>query len=71
MKSSVSFHLNQQASWLNTEHGRQRLVTVALNIAHGTPLMPKAYERMLLDQFVRGNLTLEEVIARLDAQEHE
>jgi hypothetical protein len=71
MKPSLSQYLHQQISSLDTEHGRQRLVTIALNIAHGTALMPKAYERMLLDQFVRGNLTLDEVIARLEGQEHE
>jgi len=71
MKVSLSVHLAPQASLVATEQGRQRLVTVALRIAHGTPLMPKAYERMLLDQFVRGNLTLGEVLARLEAQEHE
>ncbi|SMB81467.1 hypothetical protein SAMN00120144_4300 [Hymenobacter roseosalivarius DSM 11622] len=56
---------------LTTEHGRQRLVTAALRMAQGGHLMPKAYERMLLDQFVRGTLTLDEVIACLEAQEHE
>ncbi|AMR25453.1 hypothetical protein A0257_22435 (plasmid) [Hymenobacter psoromatis] len=71
MKPSLSLHLNQQCSWPNTEHGRKRLVTVALNITQGTRLMPKPYEQMLLDQFVRGNLTLDEVLAHLDAQEHE
>lgn len=71
MKPSLSLYLHQQSSPLNTEHGRQRMVTVALNIACGTYLMPKAYERRLLDQFVRGNLTLDEVTARLEAQEHE
>ncbi|GAB3637959.1 hypothetical protein GCM10027422_35490 [Hymenobacter arcticus] len=71
MKPSLSLHLSRKPSLLDTEHGRQRLVTAALNIAQGTPLMPKMYERLLLDQFVRGVLTLEEVIARLDAREHE
>ncbi len=71
MNPSPSLLLNQQASLLDTEHGRQRLVTAALNIVHGTRLMPQEYERMLLDQFVRGNLTLDEVIARLDVQEDE
>ncbi len=71
MNPAPSLPLNQQASLLDTAHGRQRLVTAALNIVHGTRLMPQAYERLLLDQFVRGNVTLYEVIARLDAQEDE
>ena len=71
MKPSFSSSLHSPASLLDTEHGRQRLVTAALRIAEGTRLMPKQYERMLLDQFVRGNLTLDEVVARLEVQEHE
>ena len=71
MKLSLSSTLPPSASLLDTEHGRQRLVTVALRVAEGTRLMPKQYERMLLDQFVRGNLTLDEVVARLEVQEHE
>ena len=71
MKASLSQHLRQHASPLDTESGRQRLVTAALNLTQGTALAPKAYERMLLDHFVRGILTLDEVLARLAAQEHE
>lgn len=71
MKATLSLQMHHQVSLLDNEHGRQRLVTVALNIAQGTALMPKPYERQLLDQFVRGVLTLDEMIAYLDAQEHE
>lgn len=71
MKAFLSRHLRQHASPLDTEPGRQRLVTAALDLAQGTALAPKPYERMLLDQFVRGNLTLDDVLAHLDAQEHE
>ncbi|GAB3244304.1 hypothetical protein GCM10027346_41860 [Hymenobacter seoulensis] len=71
MKPSVSSHLHQHRDLLDTEHGRQRLVTVALRLAEGTRLMPQPYERMLLDQFVRGNLTLDQVTAYLEAQEPE
>jgi len=67
MKAPSSALVVPSASLLDTEPGRQRLVTVALNITQGTALAPEAYERMLLDQFVRGVLTLDEVLARLDA----
>ena len=46
--------LNGHDALLAHERGRRRLVRVALNIAQGTPLAPKLYERVLLDQFVRG-----------------
>ncbi len=71
MKDALSVHVAPQASLLATEHGRQHLVTVTRRIAQGTRLMLKAYERTLLDQFVRGNLTLDEVITRLEAREPE
>jgi len=71
MKPSLSLHLSQKEALLDTVHGRQRLVTAALHLVEGTRLMPKQYERMLLDQFVRGNLTIDQVIARLEVQEHE
>lgn len=57
------------ASLLGTAHGRQRLVTVALRLAHGTALAPGPYECRLLDQFVRGLLTLDEVASRLEVSE--
>lgn len=71
MKSSLSLHLSQKEALLDTVHSRQRLVTAALQLVEGTRLMPKQYERMLLDQFVRGNLTIDQVIARLEVQGHE
>lgn len=71
MKPSLSLSLKRPNALLADEQGRRRLVTVALNIAQGTPLAPKQYERMLLDQFVRGALTLDEVAALLEKQEHE
>ncbi|OWP61648.1 hypothetical protein CDA63_18320 [Hymenobacter amundsenii] len=70
MKPSLSSQLRPPSVLFDTEHGRQRLVTVALRLAEGTPMMPQPYERMLL-QFVRGSLTLDEVIARLEVREHE
>jgi hypothetical protein len=52
---------------LATEQGRQRLVTAALKLTENTALAPKDYERTLLEQFVRGEMTIDEVIARLDS----
>jgi len=69
MTVPLSKHVSPQASPLDTESGRQRLVTVALNLTRGTALAPEAYEQMLLDQFVRGVLTLDEVLTRLNEQE--
>lgn len=68
MKLSPS-SLSLPVSLLDTAHGRQRLLTAVLNLVHGTRLEPQAYERMLLDQFVRGELTIEQVQAQLEVQE--
>ena len=54
-------------SLLTTESGRRSMVSVILKITKGTRIEPKAYERMLLDQFVRGELTDDHVLILLNA----
>jgi hypothetical protein len=63
--------MSQQTSPLTTEQGRRRAVTVALTLTENTHLAPKHYERMLLEQFVRGELTIDQVVAKLEARGHE
>ncbi len=71
MPASLARWLHQQSALPATEAGRRRVVDGALNLTRGTPLAPPPYERMLLDQFVRGNLTIDQVLAHLAAQQHE
>jgi hypothetical protein len=52
----------------NTEEDRQRLVNLALGLTQNTSLAPTPYERQLLDSFVRGHLTIDHVLACLEAQ---
>lgn len=40
---------------------RRKAVDFALNMVKDTQLEPGVYERMLLEQFVQGEITLEEV----------
>ena len=54
-------------SLLTTESGRRSMVSIILKITKGTRIEPKAYERMLLDQFVRGELTDDHVLILLNA----
>ena len=54
-------------SLLTTENGRRRMVSVILKITKGTRIEPKAYERKLLDQFVRGEMTDDHVLILLNA----
>jgi|GEM_PF-6174004 hypothetical protein len=63
--------MNQNHAILLTTQGRQRVLTAALNITRGTVLAPKEYERQLLNQFVSGELTIDDVLSLLDAQERE
>ncbi|GAB3319516.1 hypothetical protein ACFQT0_29995 [Hymenobacter humi] len=71
MHASLSRWLSQQPAGAATAAGRQRLLTRGLDLVHGTALAPKPYERFLLDQFVRGNLTIDQALAHLEAQEYE
>ncbi len=57
-----------EGSLLATAQGRQRLLTTVLRLTKGTPLEPQAYEQQLLGQFVRGDLTIDQVLAILAAQ---
>ncbi|OGX88150.1 hypothetical protein [Hymenobacter glacialis] len=54
-------------SLLTTECGRRRMVEVILRVTKGTRIEPKPYEKMLLDQFVRGELTDDHVLTLLNA----
>ena len=53
-------------SLLSTPHGRERLVAAALNLAVNTALAPDDYERQLLNDFVQGMRSIDEVEELLD-----
>ena len=50
---------------LVTEDARRHALAVALALTENTRLAPSAYERELLDRFVWGELTLDQVEAHL------
>jgi len=50
----------QHCSDLDTEQGRQRFITLAGRIS-SPPYVLTSYEQMLLDQYVRGNLSFDQV----------
>jgi hypothetical protein len=52
---------------MEQESYRRRLVKMAVLLTQGTPLAAGAYEQHLLEQFVVGQLSIEEVVALLDA----
>lgn len=51
---------------LTTQSGRQRLLRLALNLTEGTSAAPQAAERKLLEQFVQGELSIDQVIEQVD-----
>ena len=53
-------------SILATEQGRRRVLAFILTMTENTRLAPLRYERELLERFVWGELTLDEVEARLE-----
>lgn len=73
MKPTIFSPGASHAPSLTTEQDRRRAVAFALRFACGTHLDPTPYERVLLDCFVRGELTLDELeadLAQAAADEH-
>jgi hypothetical protein len=70
MQFSSSLYWSQQVPQQVSYRERQRLVTMALNLTAETRLAPSEQERHLLQEFTRGTLTIDEVLALLEAQEN-
>jgi hypothetical protein len=70
MQFSSSLYWSQQVLQQVSERNRQRLVTMALNLTADTRLAPGEQERQLLTEFTQGSLTIDEVLALLEAQEN-
>ncbi len=51
---------------MENQQTRSRAVTWALEITENTSLAPSPYERHLLDEYVRGTLSIDEVIELLE-----
>jgi hypothetical protein len=52
---------------MQQENYRRQLVQTALRLTEGTAMAASPYERQLLEQFVLGQLTIEEVVALVEA----
>ncbi|WP_133274366.1 hypothetical protein [Hymenobacter radiodurans] len=57
-----------QPSDLMQRDGRERAVAWALTITQNTPLAPAQQEQQLLNKFIAGELSLDEVIMLLDEE---
>ena len=70
MKNSLSPGLSRPAAPLSSEPARRRAVKLALNLTENTALAPQAYERLLLEQFITGELTIDQVVDHLARRGH-
>ncbi|MGI4734796.1 MAG: BLUF domain-containing protein [Janthinobacterium lividum] len=55
---------------LSNEADRRHAIAWAVAVTQGTPLAPQAYESALLECYAAGELTLPQVLARLDGRVH-
>lgn len=58
--------MNSKASILSSEQGRKRLVASILGFTENTSIAASVLERDLLDRFVLGELTIDEVVSQLE-----
>lgn len=52
---------------MQAEEYRRRLVQAALRLTEGTPMAAGPYERQLLERYVAGQLSIEEVVTLVEA----
>jgi len=69
MKNVYSPEIIPEESLLATAQGRQHVLGAVLRLTKGTSLEPQAYEQQLLGRFVQGDLTIDQVVALLEAHE--
>lgn len=71
MHTALLRWLRHQSTHAATKGSHRRLVDGVLHLDQGTTLVPQPYKQFLLDQFVRGNLTIDQGITHLEVGEHE
>ena len=71
MYASLSRWLSHQPAAVATATDREALLAQGLDLVRGTARVPAARERALLDRFVRGQLTIDQVLVQLEAPEFE
>jgi hypothetical protein len=64
--AAASDSINYSIQLLSDKESRARLVRATADFVKGTPLDPQPYEKTLLQLFVEGELTIDEVVQRLE-----
>jgi hypothetical protein len=67
MTTTLAHWLRQQQSLLTTPQDRRRVLAFAQPLTHGTQLTPTPAEQHLLEQFVRGDLSLDQLLTALES----
>ena len=66
MSFNSSILMNSKVSILSSEQGRKRLVASILGFTENMSIAASVLERDLLDRFVLGELTIDEVVSQLE-----
>ena len=69
MHASLSRWLSHQPAEASTATDRAALLARGLDLVRGTARAPASGERALLDLYVGGQLTIDQVLAHLEAPE--
>lgn len=67
MNNTLAHWLRQRRPLLTTPQDRRRVLAFAQPLTHGTRLTPTPAEQHLLDQFVREELSLDQLLATLES----
>jgi hypothetical protein len=57
-----------QTPLYTAERSRQRLVSAIISYAGNPSIFPEPYQRQLLDLFMRGRMTIDEVVYYLESK---
>lgn len=63
--------MSDPTSLLNSEESRRQAVKLGLALTENTPLAPNVYECMLLEQFIQGKLTIDQVVNLVESGKQE
>ncbi|MDF7815076.1 hypothetical protein [Hymenobacter sp. YC55] len=66
MPTPLAHWIRQQQSLLTTPEDRRRVLAFAQTLTHGTRLLPTPKQQLVLDQFVRGTFSHEELLTHLE-----
>jgi hypothetical protein len=68
MTTALAHCLRQRRSLLTTPQDRHRVLTFAQSLTHGARLTPTPAQQQLLAEFVRGELSFDQLLTSLETQ---